>query len=184
MRPNNRDSILRAAERLILNHGVGSLTLEEVASSAGMSKGGLLYHFKTKDELVQQLLVFAFSNFEASVERLALADNDPGRWVRAYVHATFEVDAATEAESLASAALIVAYFGKDSSVRKLYEEAQSRWSERARDDGLAPSIADVIRMATDGLWLAEALGVSRFDRGRKRAFVNELIQLTRKAVVS
>ena len=179
MRPNNRDSILRAAEEVILENGVGSLTLDEVASRAEMSKGGLLYHFKTKDELVEQLLVFAFANFEASVERLALTDQGSGSWLRSYVRATFDRNAVTEAESLASAALIVAYFGKDSAVRQLYEEAHARWSERARHDGIGPATADVVRMATDGLWLAEALGVSRFARARKQAFVNKLLDLTR-----
>lgn len=179
MRPNNRDAILRSAELLILKQGVGALTLDEVAANAGMSKGGLLYHFKTKDELVRALLSFAFANFEASVEQLALSDQGPGRWLRSYVRATFETDTATETESLASAALIVAYFGKDSLVRKQYEEAHARWSERAKHDAIAPPVADVIRMATDGLWLAEALGVSRFDRERKRAFVNELLELAR-----
>ncbi|MCP3727094.1 TetR/AcrR family transcriptional regulator [Paraburkholderia sp. CNPSo 3272] len=179
MRPNNRDTILRAAERLILQHGVGALTLEEVASAANMSKGGVFYHFKTKDELVHQLLVFAFANFEASVDSMARDDNEPGGWLRAYVRATFDTNSITEAESLASAALIVAYFGKDSAVKKLYENAHGRWSQRARNDGISPATADVIRMATDGLWLAEALGASQFSKARKQEFVAQLLELSR-----
>ncbi|MBC8752775.1 TetR/AcrR family transcriptional regulator [Paraburkholderia podalyriae] len=177
MRPNNRDSILRAAETLVLQRGAAALTLEEVAATANMSKGGLLYHFKTKDQLVHELLEFAFANFEAAVDRMAEQDRTPGGWLRAYVRATFETDPTTEAESLASAALVVAYFGRDASVRKLYEDALSRWSNRAKNDGIDRATADVIRMATDGLWLADALGVSGFSKIRKRAFVNRLLML-------
>ena len=178
MRPNNREKILRAAEKLILQHGVGAFTLEDVASSAGMSKGGVFYHFKTKDELIHHLLVFAFANFEAAVERLANDDGAPGAWLRSYVHATFDTDATIQTESMASAALILAYFGKDSAVREVYELAHSRWSQRAIRDGVEASTADVVRMAADGLWLAEALGVSRFSKARKRAFVEQLTALT------
>ncbi|HVW52182.1 MAG TPA: TetR/AcrR family transcriptional regulator [Trinickia sp.] len=181
MRPNNREKILRAAEKLILQHGVGAFTLEDVASSAGMSKGGVFYHFKTKDELIHHLLVFAFDNFEAAVDRLARDDSAPGAWLRAYVRATFDTNATIQTESLASAALILAYFGRDSAVRELYETAHGRWSKRAGHDGVNRAVADVIRMAADGLWLAEALGVSGFDKARKRAFVEQLIALTEQA---
>ena len=66
-------------------------------------------------------------------------------------------------------------------MRELYETAHGRWSKRAAQDGVNSAVADVIRMSADGLWLAEALGVSGFDKARKRAFVEQLIALTQQA---
>ena len=53
--PPVRDRILDAAEELICARGVGSLTLDAVAHLADVSKGGLLYHFRSKDCLISGL---------------------------------------------------------------------------------------------------------------------------------
>jgi AcrR family transcriptional regulator len=51
-----RESLLDAAEDVIIEHGVNDLTLETVAARAGVSKGGLLYHFPSKDALIQAMV--------------------------------------------------------------------------------------------------------------------------------
>ncbi|MFM7780846.1 MAG: helix-turn-helix domain-containing protein, partial [Alphaproteobacteria bacterium] len=48
--------ILDAAENLIIARGVGAMTLEAVAREARVSKGGLLYHFASKEALLEALL--------------------------------------------------------------------------------------------------------------------------------
>ena len=45
-----RKSILEAASRVTAREGALNLTLEAVAKEAGVSKGGLLYHFPAADE--------------------------------------------------------------------------------------------------------------------------------------
>jgi AcrR family transcriptional regulator len=47
-----QDRILDAAEELICTRGVAGFTLDGVAQVAGVSKGGLLYHFRSKDSLI------------------------------------------------------------------------------------------------------------------------------------
>lgn len=49
------DRILDAAEGLILTRGVAGFTLDGVAQAAGVSKGGLLYHFRSKDSLISAM---------------------------------------------------------------------------------------------------------------------------------
>lgn len=51
-----RDRVLDAYETLLIDHGAGSITLDAVAAAAEVSKGGLLYHFGSKDALVTGLL--------------------------------------------------------------------------------------------------------------------------------
>ncbi|MBP2364931.1 TetR/AcrR family transcriptional regulator [Pseudonocardia parietis] len=51
-----RDRILDAYETLLIEQGPGAATLDAVAGSAGVSKGGLLYHFGSKESLVAGLL--------------------------------------------------------------------------------------------------------------------------------
>lgn len=55
-RPSSRDKILEAASTLVAEHGVPQLTIEGVAVAAGVTKAGLIYHFKTRDELLAALV--------------------------------------------------------------------------------------------------------------------------------
>ena len=62
------DLILTAAERVVLRDGVARLTLEAVAREAKLSKGGLLYHFATKEALIQAMLDRLIQHCEHEIE--------------------------------------------------------------------------------------------------------------------
>lgn len=55
-RGNARDRILDAAASVAHLIGPGHLSLDAVAEQAGVSKGGLLYHFPTKQALISALI--------------------------------------------------------------------------------------------------------------------------------
>lgn len=55
-RKSSREKILDAAAELVAEIGAGRLTLDAVAERAGLSKGGLLYNFPTKDALLQAMI--------------------------------------------------------------------------------------------------------------------------------
>ena len=55
-RKSSKKAILEAAERVILRQGLAGTTIEAVAAEAGMSKGGLFYHFARKKDLLLQLM--------------------------------------------------------------------------------------------------------------------------------
>ena len=67
-----RDRLLDAAERVVVESGATHLTLDAVAKSAGVSKGGLLYHFPSKEALLEGMLARHFQDVDAEVaKRLA-----------------------------------------------------------------------------------------------------------------
>jgi AcrR family transcriptional regulator len=51
--PSTRDRLLDAFEHLLIEGGERSATLDAVAASAAVSKGGLLYHFGSKEALIE-----------------------------------------------------------------------------------------------------------------------------------
>ncbi len=51
-----KESILDAAQQVVIERGAGRITLEDVARASGLSKGGLLYHFPSKEALIQAML--------------------------------------------------------------------------------------------------------------------------------
>ena len=85
-RPSRKDRILDAAERLIDRGGPGSLTLEAVAAEAKMTKGGLFYHFETKEQLLHETLARLMTRLETEHAERAAADSErAGRFTRAYL---------------------------------------------------------------------------------------------------
>ena len=54
--PAARDRILDAAEQLVATQGASNLTLDAVAQAAGVSKGGLLYHYPNKEALLAAMI--------------------------------------------------------------------------------------------------------------------------------
>lgn len=51
-----RQSILDAAKAIIIEEGIGALTMERAATKAGISKGACMYHFKSKRALQAALV--------------------------------------------------------------------------------------------------------------------------------
>jgi AcrR family transcriptional regulator len=79
MRPA-RERLLDAAERVVVESGATHLTLDAVAKSAGISKGGLLYHFPSKESLLQGMVTRHFQEVDAEVDkRLASRAGKPSR---------------------------------------------------------------------------------------------------------
>lgn len=95
-RPSSaRERILDAAERRLLDLGPSGLVLDAVAADAGVSKGGLLYHFPSKDKLIDGLSERMLDGFDDAQARLRADDPDPnGSWSRAYLASTIDAEGA------------------------------------------------------------------------------------------
>lgn len=86
-----RHKVFAAMQRVIARQGVPHLTLEAVAAEAGISKGGLLYHFPSKDSLWQGLLEDFHTNFARNCWNEFQNDPEPnraGRIHRAWIRST------------------------------------------------------------------------------------------------
>ena len=92
----SRDRILDAAESVILDSGGRAFTLDAVAERAGISKGGLVYTFATKDGLVRAALEREVSRFQDAVrQRLGDKPVDPFEMVLAHIEEALDEDDAT-----------------------------------------------------------------------------------------
>ena len=72
-----KNRLMDIAERLILNNGVAAMSLEQVISEAGITKGGFFYHYESKNALVYALMqryreteAFVFSDLFRRAEEL------------------------------------------------------------------------------------------------------------------
>lgn len=87
-RSDARDRILEAALAVADRVGAAHLTLDAVAAEAGVSKGGLLYHFASKDLLLRGVVEHHMAEHQRNLD-LATAQftADAGGYLQAFVHA-------------------------------------------------------------------------------------------------
>ena len=65
-----RRSILGAAEKVFEAHGYAEATIKQVAIEAGIAKGSVYNYFQSKQDLFHQVLIQAFAEDEAQMDRL------------------------------------------------------------------------------------------------------------------
>ncbi|TDW31147.1 TetR/AcrR family transcriptional regulator [Cryobacterium psychrophilum] len=74
---STRDRLLDAFEELLIEGGERSATLGAVAAAAAVSKGGLLYHFASKDALVEAQLARLIEGAATDTENIRTAPAGP-----------------------------------------------------------------------------------------------------------
>lgn len=148
--PRTRREVIEAAARALITHGPG-VSLDAVAKEAGVSKGGLLHHFRTKQALIVGLIDEWFEHYDATVERLLEPEDTPGRWTRAHIRATFE-----PADLWSHPSVVTALLGVPELQQRM-DVAATRWRHQTDSDGLHPQRADLISRALDGVTLADLL---------------------------
>ena len=67
-----RQSVLDAAQSLLVEAGGAALTMRKVSDSAGISLGNLQYHFPKREDLLTALLQRFLSRYEQELESLDL----------------------------------------------------------------------------------------------------------------
>ena len=87
-RDRSREDILVAARKVLLDSGVGAMTLEAVAKEAGMSKTGLYYYFPSKDALVFELVFATLERQTRAIHDAVEATRDGGDALRAIITET------------------------------------------------------------------------------------------------
>lgn len=167
---DTRRVLLDAAAAVVREQGSGALTLDRVAAQAGVSKGGLLYHFPTKDELVRSLVLDTFDQFEHDVENEA-----GGNWARGYLRTC----AATKRDVPEKRMLIgtLGMLAGDAELLRAASDRATAWQKRIDEDVADHVDATLLRLAADGLWYAELIGLDPPTGPLREAVVEKLLEL-------
>lgn len=170
-----RERILEAAYAVAERSGVAALTLDAVAAEAEVSKGGLLYHFPSKEALLSGMVDGLCRTCRDLAAAAAQADPEPlGRSARAYL--------AASAGDLWHSSRWMALMG----ALVLNPGLLDAWradvlAGRAADEeeGVDPAAAAIVRLAADGMWLWGILGLPGPDGALKAKVLAGLNQMTR-----
>jgi AcrR family transcriptional regulator len=169
-RPSARTGIIKTAIELILEEGVEALTYERLAERAGLTKGGILYHFPNREELNGAIRDYVRQHYLAArQEATAVLPPAPTRalkgWAIASLHNRSRFDAV-------SAKLMTSGLWDS-------EEGRAHHVERfgAISDGIGFDRAAVVYLAVEGLWFLELAGFSPFTPQERKRLVLLLLSL-------
>lgn len=147
-----RAAILAASRSAVTEHGAAA-SLDLIARAAGVSKGGLLHHFRSKDDLLLALTRDLYTRFEEQVD-LALRGTPvgPTRLARAYIMAMF-----AELRSPGLAAhygTLIPLLSEVPAIAEFTAAESRRWQESFMAEGAHMPTVRIAVLAADGAALA------------------------------
>lgn len=161
----SREVILDAAEALVREAGVNRMTLDAVAARAGLSKGGLLYNFPSKDALLRGM-----------IERFVETLNTPSAGTVASRIAEMrlaKLQAHADDDRRASHSMLAAIAAKPALLDPIRCAHDALWAEmKAKDKD--PMAALTAWLAVEGLCFLEMFSTSPLSAEERAAVIARL----------
>jgi AcrR family transcriptional regulator len=144
------DRVLDAYAHLVA--GGDTPSLEKVAAAAGVSKGGLLYHFASTTALRDGLVERALADTDTALARAA-ADGCAARtWLR------LSVPGEDQRRLWAGLLATIRLVGSDAALPPQFFEHTQRWRTLLTDELGDATRAEVVRLVGEGLLLQSLSG--------------------------
>ncbi|NQU44746.1 TetR family transcriptional regulator [bacterium] len=173
-RPSSKEAILDAAEAVVIESGASHMTLDAVAERSGISKGGLIYHFPTKESLLEGMIDRLSEQFEHLREkaREELHQDTPSELM---VEIRMLQGKASQNPRL-SAALLAVTANQPELISAMRQNMRERFFDVLvpEEDFLASSI---LFFAAVGLHFHDLLSLSLLDQKQKTRVYEELLRL-------
>ncbi|MFJ6652137.1 TetR/AcrR family transcriptional regulator [Microbacterium sp. NPDC091313] len=149
--PRARESVLDAFARILIAEGERAATMDATAREAGVSKGGLLYHFASKEALVAGLI--------ERMETLAVDDtarivSDPEGPVAAFMRTSLNTGSPLDLAIVAVSRL--AQNGHGQAIAAL-RRLRTTWEDAVRPDTRDETALQLVMLVSDGLYFNSAL---------------------------
>ena len=151
---STRDRLLDAFETLLVTAGSRAATLDAVAAQAETSKGGLLYHFHSKDELVEGMLDRLRNQGAADAARMKTAKQGPVDY-----YLTTSVNSGSDFDRALIAAGRIAQ-ENDSRASAALADLRHGWFTVLREHLDDEALARTIQLIGDGLYFNDATGLA------------------------
>lgn len=171
--PKAREVILDAARRVVRERGAGNLTYDELVHESGVTRGGITYHFPTKDDLLRELVRQDIENWHEGEQRLRpKMDNVLAADVIAHIrsHTARDDDRRRFVSGMLSAITLDRTLLDP--VREFVKEkcGEVEWTEQQL-------MLQVLKLAAEGLFWSELFGCGELPEDARGRLVAKLEQL-------
>lgn len=166
---DKKQLILQATTDVINEQGIDNLTLDKVCEEADISKGGLLYHFPSKKDLIKNLNLYVLDTFK---ERIRIEERKTDSYSEAYLRATIK---SLESDEMQVFIALSSYQSKEellSSWNTFYEEVQEHLEKECR-----PELVHIIQLVSDGLWFRDTFSFAPIKKREIENICNYLYKL-------
>ena len=149
--PLAREKVLDAFERILIEEGERAATMDATAKAAGVSKGGLLYHFGTKESLEAGLVERLARLVDADVAAMTTAAEGP---IAYFLRSSAMEDDPLDRTILAASRLAQ---GGSTAAAEALRSIRDRWADALRDHTRDAAALDLVMLVSDGLYFNNAL---------------------------
>lgn len=164
--------LLKATSRVISDSGVNRLTLDAVAQEANVSKGGLLYHYATKDELIKALNLHVLENFRKLIEKHVATGSS---YHEAYILAT--LDSLKKDDVTTS---LLASISTNRELLNLWREEYKYINEKLSKEDYKIEYSLLVKSVCHGLWFSDLFHFEQIDHDDKQKLINYLFDLLKE----
>ncbi|GFZ82614.1 TetR family transcriptional regulator [Pseudohongiella nitratireducens] len=172
---SSRDDILDAAQRVAGREGAANLTLEKVAKECGLSKGGLLYNFRSKDALLEGMMERLLEQNEAMMASESSAlEGEKNVTVRSLLRCIACHQTADPQVYLS----IIAASVQSPELLEPIKEKLSRYYEEMVKESSDPTMTLLLWAAADGLLLHNVLGIAPYSNATRNELFQRLLSLS------
>lgn len=150
--PRAREIVLDAYEQILIADGDRAATMDATAAAAGVSKGGLLYHFASKEALEHALIQRLTALVDDDAEEItAASEGAVAHYIRTSVLVGDRLDRAMLAVSR------LAQGGSTTAAAALHD-VRERWADAVRPHVRDQAALDLVLLVSDGLYFNDLLG--------------------------
>ncbi|WP_326542677.1 TetR/AcrR family transcriptional regulator [Pseudorhodoferax sp.] len=159
--------ILAAAADLLAEGA--PLSIGSVAEAAGVTKGAVQHHFGTREALLQALWDIAQAGFLGDLDRDAGRHGGSPSGAASYLRATVRAGTRRHVTRRWRAVLAACV------VERPLARQWGDWVAACRRDNAEGTQALIVRLAADGLWLSDLLGIYKLSAAERQALQDALL---------
>jgi AcrR family transcriptional regulator len=163
--------VLDAAMRAIKREGAAGMSLDAVATEAGICKASVLYDFKTKQGLIHALIRRQIALYEERLDEkreAAGSDSEIGAMI------ALAEDYPLSEEDRAAAINMCAALVQDTELRDIVRQSYRRRVKAVLDTSSRPHGALLAFFALEGILSFERLGLPEWKPGEREALLKEI----------
>lgn len=175
----SRAAILQAALAVIARDGAHRLTLDAIAREAGISKGGVMHQFHTKEAVLKAMLEQQIAHFQAFTTDVLAgpAGTGPEPFLTAEIATIREAVATPQSAALA----ILGVLATDPGLLAVLHEIDVETLAKIRAEAVDPDAAVLRWLAARGLMFTAMFGLCPLSKTERDALFDRLMEPARPA---
>lgn len=174
---NVREDILNAACDIVFGEGISRFTLEQIAKKAGISKGGLLYHFSTKEILIKEMIKKFIDDIESNISTSEEDSNDV--LTEKFLLAHINDNKFNSIKIHENGAGLLAAVAMNKELLAPIREKSEEW-QKIIDNCSNPILANIIMLAVDGIRFSKILGLNTINSEIQKKVLGELSTMVKE----